>query len=135
MYEHEWVCRWDHVDIAERAYFPRLVNAMHQAGEALMEELGWPYGENPTEHGMMLPIVEIGAEFERPVGLGDRIAIEVEVEMGESSLRLEFTGRTAEGDVAFTGFEQHVCVPTDEDRAIPLPDDFRAAVESYRSSP
>ena len=131
MYEHEWVCRWDHVDVAQRAYFPRLVNAMHQAGEALMEDVGWPYGDNPTEHGMMLPIVEIGYEFDRPVGMGDRIVIEVEVEMGESSLRLSFTGRDHDGEVAFTGFEQHVCVPVEGDHSTPLPDGFRDALESY----
>jgi 4-hydroxybenzoyl-CoA thioesterase len=130
MYEFEWVCRWDHVDPAQRVYFPRLAQACHQAGEQFMVDAGWPYWENPTHHDMHLPVVESGYQFKAPVTVGDHIDIEVEVDMGESSLRLEFTGRDqADGAVVFTGFEQHVCVPTDEDKAIPLPDGLRTAIE------
>lgn len=130
MYEFEWVCRWDHVDPAQRVYFPRIAQACHQAGEQFMVDVGWPYWENPTHHDMHLPVVESGYQFKAPVKVGDRIDIEVEVEMGESSLRLEFTGRNQADDaVVFTGFEQHVCVPTDEDKAIPLPAGLRTAIE------
>ena len=129
MFTHEWVCRWDHVDLAHRAYFPRLINAMHQAGEAYMEAIGWPYQDNPTDHGFMLPIVETGSTFERPVEAGDRIDIEVVVEYGTASLRLEFVGRNAAGEVAFDGFEQHVCIPAGGDESMPLPDAFRAALD------
>lgn len=130
MYEFEWVCRWDHVDPAQRVYFPRIAQACHQAGEQLMVDVGWPYWENPTAHDMHLPVVETGYSFKRPITIGDRIDIEVEVDIGESSLRLEFIGRNNDGQVVFTGFEQHVCVPTDEDESVPLPPGLREALET-----
>ena len=132
MFAYEWTCRWDHVDPAEHAYFPRLVDAMHEAGDAFFEAVGSPYWDHPSDFGVRLPIVETGYQFERSVVAGDRITIEVEAEMGNSSFRFEFTGRNEDGEVAFTGFEQHVCVPADGDGATPLPEDFRRAIEDSR---
>lgn len=130
MFAYEWTCRWNHVDPAEHAYFPRLVDAMHEAGDAFFEAVGAPYWDHPTDFGVRLPIVETGQQFERSVVAGDRITIEVETDLGNSSLRFEFTGRTEDGEVAFTGFEQHVCVPTGGNEATTLPDDLREAVEA-----
>jgi acyl-CoA thioesterase FadM len=131
MYEYEWTCRWDHLDPADQAYFPRLVNACHQAGDAFMEHIGWPYWDNPEEHGMALPIVESGYQFRRPVKPGDTVTIAVDPDLGTSSVRLEFEATHEDGGTAFTGVEQHVCVPTGGDSSTPLPDGFREAVSEF----
>lgn len=132
MYEHEWVCRWGHVDPATFAFYPELVDACHEAGDAMMEEIGWAYWDIPPEHGIHLPLVEVGFEFESPVKAGDRIVIEVTPEVGTSSLRLSFRGRHADtGETAFTGFEQHVCMSDADERSTPLPEGLRAALEPY----
>lgn len=130
MFEYEWTCRWGHVDPAGIAYYPRLVDAMHQAGEAFVTHVGWPYWRNQRDHDFALPIAEVGVEFAAPVRVGDVVTIAVDPEVGESSLRFEVVGRREDGTVAFEGFEQHVCVPVGGDESAPLPEAFGEAVRS-----
>ena len=135
MFEFEWKCRWDNVDPAQIAYFPEMVNACHQAGDAFMEHIDWPYWDNPTVHEISLPIVESGYNFKSPVRVGDVITIAVNPKVGESSVRLEFTATHEDGTPAFEGFEQHVCVPMHGNEhgesSQPLPDGLRDALKEY----
>lgn len=129
-FEHEWVCRWSHADPAGIAYFPRLVIACHQASDAFMESIGWPLWENPSEHGLSLPVVETGYSFEHPVRPGDRIKIAVGAELGTTSLRLEQNARNEAGTTVFTGFEQHVCMDLQTNESTPIPDGLRGALQT-----
>lgn len=132
MYEHEWTCRWEHLDPAEFAFYPRLIMACHEAGDAFLDELGYSYWDIPHDHGIHFPLVEVGFDFERPVQGGDRLRIAVDPDLGNSSLRLEYTAIFDESDaVAFTGYEQRVCMAAETGQSTPLPDEFRDDVETY----
>lgn len=130
MYEHEWTCAWGDADPMGIAYYPRLIDAMHRAGEAFMRDAGVAYWAVPEEFGIHLPIVTVDAEFSRPVEVGDTLHIAVEPDLGTTSLTLAFTASHADGEVAYTGVEKHVCVAEADRESEALPEALRTAVEA-----
>jgi len=120
----EWKCSWGDVDPAGIAYYPRLVVAMHQAGEEYMADLGIPYWELSDRYGIDMPVVAMDMEFRRPVFVGDVISISVETEIGNKSLGMEFTAEHEDGATAYIGSEQHVAV-TSEKESQELPEEMR----------
>jgi len=129
MYEYQWKCMWGHVDPAGIAYYPRLVIAMHQAGEDFMDSIGVPYWDLPAEYGVHFPIVAMNMEFTKPVMVGDTITISVEPELGTKSLAMDFVATHEDGSVAYEGHEQHVCVLDEEHRSVEIPDEIRGPLE------
>ena len=129
MFEYNWKCAWGHVDPHGIAYYPRLVMAMHQAGEEFMDEVGMAYWEIQDEFGISLPIVAMNMEFKKPVEVGDVITFSVNPDLGTKSLGMEFAATHEDGSPAFEGHEQHVCVTTEDNEPVPLPDELRAAIE------
>lgn len=127
MFEHEWKCHWGQVDPAGIAYYPRLVEAMHEAGEEFMDSIGVSYWD-VKQFDMDLPLVAMDMEFKRPVFIGDTISIEVETEIGNTSLGFDFTARDEDGNVVFEGHEQHVCVDEDK-QSMPIPEKVREPLE------
>jgi len=127
MFEHEWKCHWGQVDPAGIAYYPRLVDAMHEAGEEFMESIGISYMD-VNQFDMDLPLVAMDMEFRKPVFVGDTISIEVEPDIGNKSLGFDFTARHEDGEVAFEGHEQHVCVDKNKQSMV-IPDKVRDPLE------
>lgn len=128
MFQYEWKCAWGHADPHGIAYYPRLVEAMHRAGEEFMDGIGIAYWEIPDEYDVHLPIVAMDMEFSRPVEVGDTIQITTEPDVGTKSLGLNFTATHEDGTTAYTGFEQHVCVSTSDNQSRELPDDLKRAI-------
>lgn len=128
MFEYEWKCYWSHVDPAGIAYYPRLVNAMHQAGEEYMDELGLAFWNLSERYGIDLPVVAMDIEFQKPIFVGDSISIGVEPDLGNKSLGLDFVARHADGATAYTGREKHVCVTKDKESRR-LPDELRSIIQ------
>ncbi|MDJ1434352.1 thioesterase family protein [Halostagnicola sp. A-GB9-2] len=126
MFQHEWKCAWGEADPQGIAYYPRLINAMHCAGEEYMDDNGIAYWDIPEEYGVFLPIVAMDMEFERPVMVGDVLQISVEPEIGNKSLGMQFTATHEDGGTAYTGHEQHVCVSEEDNQSRPLPDEIKA---------
>ncbi|WP_435183575.1 acyl-CoA thioesterase [Halobellus sp. EA9] len=130
MFEFEWKCAWGDADPHGIAYYPNLIDAMHCAGEELMDDLGVAYWDIPEEYGVHLPIVSMDTDFERPVEVGDVLTISVEPDVGNKSLGLEFTATDADGKTRFSAREQHVCVSKADNEPEPLPDEVRDPLES-----
>lgn len=128
MYSREWTVRWGHVDMFGIAYYPRIVEALHDTADMYMEEAGSPFWELEERYGVGLPIVEVDVEFYSPVRGGDTVTIELNTDLGERSVRFDFRGVKPDGTEAFTGYEQRVCVPFDGDEAVLLPNDLRRAL-------
>ncbi len=128
MFQYEWKCAWGHADPQGIAYYPRLVNAMHQAGEEFMDSLGIAYWDIPEEYGVHLPIVAMDMEFERPVTVGDVLQITVDPDIGNTSLGLEFEATHEDGSTAYTGHEQHVSFSKADNESQPLPEDIKKAI-------
>jgi len=150
MYEHVWTVRFSDADMFGIAFYPQIVDAIHETSDMFMEEIGYPYweiaeddegddsgagGDGDGDGGadgpaFGFPLVEFNVEFERPVEAGDKVTIELTPELGTSSLRFDFVGRR-DGEVAFRAFEQRACVPKGGDSAMEIPPDLRAALEEY----
>lgn len=142
MYERVWTVRFSDADMFGIAFYPQIVDAIHETSDMFMEEIGYPYwaiagdGEGEeTDDGVDamafgFPLVEFNVEFERPVEAGDEVTIELTPDIGTRSLRFDFVGRR-DGAVTFRSYEQRACVAKGADSAMEIPDDVRAALEEY----
>jgi len=119
---------WGDVDPAGIAYYPRLVVALNQAGEAFMEQRNLRYWELPERYGVHFPVVAMGAEFEAPVLVGDTVSVRVEPELGTTSFTLNFEATHEDGTVSFRGHERHVCVDVEAAESVEIPAEIRDGI-------
>ena len=124
-----WTARFSDCDPFGIAHYPRIVEAIHDTSAIFMESVGWPYHSMSRKHGFGFPIVAVELEFEKPIRAGDQVEITLTYELGNSSLRFDYTGRI-DGSVAFEGYEQRVCVEVDGDEGIAIPDELRQALSA-----
>jgi 4-hydroxybenzoyl-CoA thioesterase len=134
MFEHDWTVRFADTDPARIAHYPDIVVAIHDVSDRFMESIGYPFWELTAEHGYGLPIVEVHAEFERALRAGDVVTIGLTPVLGNRSVRFEYEGHLPDGTLAFTAYEQRVCLPVDGDQAVELPDDLREAMGPYTAT-
>ncbi|RQG94265.1 acyl-CoA thioesterase [Natrarchaeobius chitinivorans] len=127
VFERQWTVRFSDSDPFEIAHYPRIIDALHQTADEYVESIGWPFWTMTDEHGIGLPIVDVGARFHQPVRAGDVVTIGMTATVGDSSVRFEYAG-TVDGELAFTGYEQRVCVEVGGESSIPVPDGLREAL-------
>ncbi|MCO8243754.1 MULTISPECIES: thioesterase family protein [unclassified Haladaptatus] len=130
MYERIWTVRFSDADPFGIAYYPRIIEAVHETSDIFMEDIGFPFWEISQDHGYGLPIVEVNFEFENPVEAGDKVTVGLTPSLGNRSVRFEYVAR-CDGEVAFSGYEQRVCARTGSEGSMELPDDLREALEPY----
>ncbi|WP_435077126.1 acyl-CoA thioesterase [Halococcus sp. AFM35] len=128
MFEHEWTVRFSDTDPFGIAFYPDIVNTVHETADVFMQDIGFPLWELSQDHGIGLPIAEIDLSFSQPLRAGDVVRITLTTEVGRQSVRFDYVGE-CDGVKAFSGFEQRVCVPVGGDSAIELPEDLRTAME------
>ena len=133
--------RWGDCDPAGIIYFPRYFDFFHQAMEAWFEEaLSMPYADVIMGRKLGFPSVHTEADFSAPSAFGDRVDVRLSVpRVGRSSVEFDYRVRASAvpDDVRATG--KTVCVVMDLDpeserfrQAVPMPDDIRAAIASFR---
>jgi 4-hydroxybenzoyl-CoA thioesterase len=112
------------------AHYPRIVDALHETSDMFMEEIGFPFWEISQDDGYGLPLVEMNFEFENPLESGDEVTIELTPTLGTRSVRFEYVARRGD-TVAFSGYEQRVCVQQDGGSSVEIPDGLRTAMAEY----
>jgi YbgC/YbaW family acyl-CoA thioester hydrolase len=124
--------RFGDIDAAGIAYYPRLVNFLHEAFEDFFAgHVGRPYPDVLRE-GLAFPTVKVEMEFLHPVRHGDRIQIEVVVEkIGRSSLAIRYAGSVG-GRLVFNAGNTVVVVDPKTFRPTPVPDWLRQRLEAAR---
>lgn len=127
-FEHEWTVRFSETDPFGIAHYSSIVTAVHETAEEFVADVGFPFWKLVDDRGVGLPLVELDVEFHRPLRAGDEVVVALCTDVGDRGVRFEYEARTADGGVAFEGFEQRACVPVDGDSAVPIPDDLRAAL-------
>ncbi len=127
--------RFSHCDPAGIVYFPRWFDLLNGVVEDwFTERLGLDYQCFHQERGIGLGYGHAEADFLRPGFWNDRLDVFVRVaRIGGASLDLAVTGFRGEAPVIAARL---VIVTTSltERRAIPLPDDLRAAAERDRDA-
>ena len=127
--------RFSDIDRAGIVYYPRFFDYWHRAFEDFFaDEVGVPYHRMIDERRVGFPIVRVESEFKIPLQHGDLIRVVMTAErIGGRSLTMRYrTYRPGVEAVAAEGRVTQACVNMDTFRAVPLPDDLRAALERHR---
>ncbi len=125
--------RFGDLDAAGIAYYPNLVNFLHEAFEDFFAgHVGRPYPEVYRD-GIGFPTVKVEMEFLAPVKYGDRVGVHVTVErIGRSSVQIRYEGSVKDYPV-FRARNIAVVVDMRTFRPMPLPgwlrERFEAAME------
>ena len=126
--------RFGDLDAAGIAYYPRLVNFLHESFEDFFSgHVGQPYPEI-FRAGLGFPTVKLEMEFLSPVHYGDQVRVAVVVEkIGISSVQIRYEGSVS-GTPVFKARNVHVVVDMKTFRPTPLPpflrERFEAAMEA-----
>ena len=125
MFKTSILVRFGDLDAAGIAYYPNLVNFLHEAFEDFfVGHVGRPYPE-VFRDGIGFPTVKVEMEFVSPVHYGDHVDIDVTVEhLGRSSVRIRYEG-SVRGRPVFHARNTMVAVDMKTFRPTPLPDALR----------
>jgi 4-hydroxybenzoyl-CoA thioesterase len=134
MFTTRILVRFGDLDAAGIAYYPNLVNFLHESFEDFfVGHVGRPYPEVYAE-GLGFPTVKLEVDFVSPVRYGDHVDMRLTVEkVGRSSVQMRYLG-TVGGREVFRARNVAVVVDMKTFRPQPLPswlrERFRAAMES-----
>jgi 4-hydroxybenzoyl-CoA thioesterase len=122
--------RFGDLDAAGIAYYPRLVNFLHEAFEDFFRgHVGRPYPDAFRE-GLGCPTVKLEMEFLSPVHYGDHVDIGVVVEQfGRTSIRIRYEG-AVKGLSVFRARNTMVVVDMNTFTPTPVPDWLRERLEA-----
>jgi 4-hydroxybenzoyl-CoA thioesterase len=125
--------RFGDLDPAGIAYYPNLVNFLHEAFEDFFTgHVGKPYPEVFRE-GVGFPTVKVEMDFLSPVHYGDHVDVVVVPEtIGRTSVRFRYEG-SVNGRPVFRAYNTQVVVDMRTFRPTPVPqwlrDSFERAME------
>lgn len=127
--------RFGDLDAAGIAYYPNLVNYLHESFEDFFEgHVGRPYPEVYGE-GIGFPTVKVEMEFLAPVHYGDRVDVTVIVErVGRTSVQIRYEG-AVKGRPVFQARNVAVVVDMRSFRPIQIPPWLRERFEAAMGSP
>lgn len=118
--------QFKHCDPAGIVFYPRFIEMINDAVEAMFDEaLGWPFEVLLRDGGV--PTASIGVDFLTPSRHGDQLDIVIDIEkLGRASMRLAITALSG-GSTRFRESMTLVYVDSD-DRPQPWPDTVRARI-------
>jgi 4-hydroxybenzoyl-CoA thioesterase len=127
--------RFGDLDAAGIAYYPNLVNFLHESFEDFFRgHVGRPYPEVFRE-GIGFPTVKVEMEFLSPVRYGDHVDVDVTVEhVGRSSVKIRYEG-SVQGRPVFTARNTAVVVQMATFRSTPIPGWMRERFEDAMPGP
>lgn len=122
--------RFGDLDPAGIAYYPNLVNFLHEAFEDFCTgHVGRPYPELYRE-GLGFPTARLEVEFLAPVQYGDQVVMVVRAEhVGRSAVHMRYEASVA-GRPVFRALNVQVAVDLKTFRPLTLPDWLRARFEA-----
>lgn len=130
MFQTSILVRFGDLDAAGIAYYPNLVNFLHEAFEDFfVGHVGRPYPEAFKE-GLGCPTVKVEMEFLSPVRYGDHVDIDVIVErVGRTSVQIRYEGAVG-GQPVFKARNTMVVVDMASFRPTPVPVWLRERLEA-----
>jgi 4-hydroxybenzoyl-CoA thioesterase len=132
-FERRTTIRFGHCDPAGMVFYPQyfvLFNGLVE--DWVTEGLGIGFARLIAERRIGLPTVRLESEFLSPSRMGDEVVLALQVDrLGGSSLSLRVECRSLDGGVRVRVRQVLVFTSLDTDRAIPVPDDLRAAIARF----
>jgi len=130
MFTTSILVRFGDIDAAGIAYYPNLVNFLHEAFEDFFRgHVGRPYPDVHGE-GLGFPTVKVEMEFLSPVHYGEEVEVSVWVErVGRSSVHMAYAAKV-QGRPVFRARNVAVAVDMATFKATPLPDWLRQRFEA-----
>jgi len=99
-FEHQTTVLFSQVDAVGIAFFGRVFEMCHEALEAMLVAGGLPLHAILDGGDWAMPLVHASADFKRPMRLGDRITVRMELaEMSGGSLTFAYTLLGDAGDL------------------------------------
>ena len=128
-YKTSILVRFGDLDAAGIAYYPNLVNFLHEAFEDFFTgHVGKPYPDVFRE-GVGFPTVKVEMDFLSPVHYGDHVDVLVVPEkIGRTSVRFRYEG-SVNGRPVFKAFNTQVVVDMRTFRPTPVPQWLRDSFE------
>jgi len=133
IFERERLIRFSHCDPAAIVFFPRYFVMFNDLVEDWFDDgLRLGYAKVVGGRRIGLPTVSIHCEFQRPSRMGERVLLSLAVErLGRSSITLSVGCRHGEEERVRMR-QVLVTQSLDSGRAVPIPDDIRAAIEAFQ---
>ena len=121
-------------DAAGILFFASQLIYAHETFEKFMEQIGFDVPRILKDESYILPIVHADADYSRPLGVGDRLEIELIVaEIGNTSFTLNYFVRKEDGSDVGSCRTVHVTIDKNNRKKIPLPTELRQALEKHGS--
>jgi YbgC/YbaW family acyl-CoA thioester hydrolase len=129
MFTYETTIRMRDVDAAGVLFFARYLALAHDAFEAFAEELGYGTARLMQEARFLLPVVKAESRYRTPLHVGEAICIGVRVvDLNRRFATLAYELRNQSGDCACEVRITYAALSLDTRKAIPLPEELRAAL-------
>lgn len=119
-------------DAAGLIFYANLFRICQYVYEAVLADIGYSLPVLFERRTMGMPLVHVEGDFEQPLTVGMKVEVRARVEhIGNSSYRMAYEiwseklGRTAAAATV------QVCVDLKTGASMPLPEDFRKALQKY----
>jgi 4-hydroxybenzoyl-CoA thioesterase len=123
--------RFGDCDPSGIAYFPSYLNILNGIVEEFWATIGYPWPQLITIRKIGTPTVHLTCDFSRPSKFGDRLTFRLGIDkVGRASLHLAHLITGADG-VRWRARQILAATSLVDHRAIPWPDDVRAALEVH----
>lgn len=121
--------RWRDLDALGHVNNAVYFTYLEQARVHYLRELGIV---PPDPAGIGFILAEASCQFKAPLGLGERVTIYTRVsQLRNSSFIFEYRMEGEDGQVAATARSAQVCYDYQNQRPIPIPDEWREVIISY----
>jgi 1,4-dihydroxy-2-naphthoyl-CoA hydrolase len=119
-------------DAAGVIFYANLFRICQQSLEALLADIGYGLPILFSRRTMGLPIVHAESDYLHPLTVGMPVEISCHVaEIGESAYKIHYEVHARGGELMAKAATIQVCVDPKTGKSMPLPDDFRRALETY----
>ncbi|MBZ0166338.1 MAG: acyl-CoA thioesterase [Candidatus Omnitrophica bacterium] len=118
-------------DAAGLLFFSNQFKLIHDAYEALLEKIGFGFGDLIKNQPFFLPIVHAESDYKAPLFVGDWINIDVDVEsVGTTSFTFVYRITKTDGTLVGTARTVHVTIDKETKNKIPLPPKMKEQISA-----
>ncbi len=134
MYTYQVKIKLHDTDAAGLLFFSHQFELIHDAYEALLENIGFGFAELIKNKNYFLPIVHAESDYKLPLFVGDLIEIQVTVEkVGNTSFTFAYKLLNAKQQLVGTARTVHVTMDKATKKKIPLPKEMRVKIDDLYS--